>query len=251
MLIAYKILGLSPGASWGEIRGAYRQLCLRYHPDLNVEAARAGAEERMKEINSAYSILSERVGAPSPDAARRQAAGGRVGPSSPLAASPARQTLDPLKAEFSGILGRLGSAPGFFSLDLKEQAAADRLVAERAAMDLRQLYSRCSEDTDKADCVHYISLCQIYLKKYDKALNNMHYLAEKYPESGRAPFALFYIGLIHLRTGSHVEAVRSFGLFLNQKGIPASFLGIARDFRKKALGELEQRSGGAEVEFGA
>lgn len=51
----YEILGLSKGASEAEIKKAYRTLAKKYHPDLNKEA---GAEEKFKEINEAYEVLS-------------------------------------------------------------------------------------------------------------------------------------------------------------------------------------------------
>ncbi|MBR8828350.1 MAG: molecular chaperone DnaJ [Gomphosphaeria aponina SAG 52.96 = DSM 107014] len=52
----YEILGISRSASKEEIKGAYRRLARKYHPDVNKEA---GAEERFKEINRAYEVLSE------------------------------------------------------------------------------------------------------------------------------------------------------------------------------------------------
>lgn len=52
----YEVLGLSKGASEGEIKKAYRQLAKKYHPDINKEP---GADEKFKEVNEAYSILSD------------------------------------------------------------------------------------------------------------------------------------------------------------------------------------------------
>ncbi|MGF1479463.1 MAG: molecular chaperone DnaJ [Cyanophyceae cyanobacterium] len=52
----YEILGVSRDASKEEIKRAYRRLARKYHPDVNQEA---GAEERFKEVNRAYEILSE------------------------------------------------------------------------------------------------------------------------------------------------------------------------------------------------
>lgn len=51
----YQVLGVSPGASDDEIKAAYRKLAKKYHPDLN--GGSAAAEEKMKEINEAYTIL--------------------------------------------------------------------------------------------------------------------------------------------------------------------------------------------------
>jgi molecular chaperone DnaJ len=52
----YEILGVSRDADKEEVKQAYRRLARKYHPDVNKEA---GAEERFKEINRAYEVLSE------------------------------------------------------------------------------------------------------------------------------------------------------------------------------------------------
>src|SRR5215210_4366318 len=52
----YKVLGVSKGASQDEIRSSYRKLARKYHPDANREDPKA--EERFKEIQQAYEILS-------------------------------------------------------------------------------------------------------------------------------------------------------------------------------------------------
>lgn len=52
----YDILGVSRDTSKEELKRAYRRLARKYHPDVNKEA---GAEERFKEINRAYEVLSE------------------------------------------------------------------------------------------------------------------------------------------------------------------------------------------------
>lgn len=56
----YDLLEVSPDASPEVIRAAYRQLALKYHPDKQPDGrARQQAEERMKQINAAYDILSD------------------------------------------------------------------------------------------------------------------------------------------------------------------------------------------------
>jgi len=52
----YKILGVDRNASEKEIKQAYRRLARKYHPDVNKSP---GAEERFKEINEAYQVLSD------------------------------------------------------------------------------------------------------------------------------------------------------------------------------------------------
>ena len=53
----YETLGVSRSASGKEVRSAYRKLARRYHPDVNPNDT--GAEERFKEIQSAYDVLSD------------------------------------------------------------------------------------------------------------------------------------------------------------------------------------------------
>lgn len=53
----YKVLGLQKGASAEEIKKAYRKLALQYHPDKN--PGNREAEDRFKEINEAYAVLSD------------------------------------------------------------------------------------------------------------------------------------------------------------------------------------------------
>ena len=63
----YDVLGISRGASEEDVRKAFRRLALEYHPDRN---KKEGAEERFKEINEAYQVLSD---------AKRRAAYDRFG----------------------------------------------------------------------------------------------------------------------------------------------------------------------------
>ncbi len=52
----YQALGVSRTASQDEIQQAYRKLARKHHPDVNKDPE---AEERFKEINEAYSVLSD------------------------------------------------------------------------------------------------------------------------------------------------------------------------------------------------
>ena len=52
----YEILGVSRTATTEEIRRAYRRLARQYHPDVNKSP---DAEEKFKEINEAYEVLSD------------------------------------------------------------------------------------------------------------------------------------------------------------------------------------------------
>ncbi|MFQ6752406.1 MAG: molecular chaperone DnaJ [Clostridia bacterium] len=53
----YSTLGVGKNASDDEIKSAYRQLAKKYHPDLNKAPE---AAEKFKEINEAYSVLSDK-----------------------------------------------------------------------------------------------------------------------------------------------------------------------------------------------
>jgi molecular chaperone DnaJ len=52
----YEILGISKGATQDEIKRAFRRLAMQYHPDRNKAA---DAEQKFKEINEAYEVLSD------------------------------------------------------------------------------------------------------------------------------------------------------------------------------------------------
>lgn len=58
----YEILGISKGTSEGEIKKAYRKAAMKYHPDRFSSASdseKKEAEEKFKEINEAYQVLSD------------------------------------------------------------------------------------------------------------------------------------------------------------------------------------------------
>jgi len=53
MDLCYKILGISPSASWKEVERAYRQKAKRHHPDLG------GDEDAMRALNDAYTRIKQ------------------------------------------------------------------------------------------------------------------------------------------------------------------------------------------------
>ncbi|MCX6074484.1 MAG: J domain-containing protein [Campylobacterales bacterium] len=53
----YTTLEVSPTANEAEIKKAYRKLARQYHPDVNKDPS---AEEKFKEINAAYEVLSDK-----------------------------------------------------------------------------------------------------------------------------------------------------------------------------------------------
>lgn len=52
----YEVLGINKGASADEIKRAYRKKAKQYHPDVNKEP---DAEEKFKEVQEAYDVLSD------------------------------------------------------------------------------------------------------------------------------------------------------------------------------------------------
>lgn len=53
----YEVLGVNKGASEDEIKKAFRSMSKKYHPDLNPNNKEA--EEKFKEVNEAYQVLSD------------------------------------------------------------------------------------------------------------------------------------------------------------------------------------------------
>jgi len=53
----YEVLGLAKGASESEIKSAFRKKAMQYHPDKNPGDKKA--EEKFKEVNEAYGVLSD------------------------------------------------------------------------------------------------------------------------------------------------------------------------------------------------
>lgn len=56
----YKILGVNKNASDAEIKKAFKSMARKYHPDMHPESEKAKMTEKFKDINEAYTVLSDK-----------------------------------------------------------------------------------------------------------------------------------------------------------------------------------------------
>jgi curved DNA-binding protein len=118
----YNTLGVSKTATEGEIKTAYRKLASRYHPDVNKDS---GAEDKFKEVNEAYQVLSDPEKRKKYDQfgsewQRYQSTGGQPGgfdwgrwQQAPQGGQPGYRTVS--QEEFSDMFGGLGGFSDFFN----------------------------------------------------------------------------------------------------------------------------------------
>ena len=59
----YEVLGVTKGSQEAEIKKAYKRLAMKHHPDRNKDDKEA-AEKKFKEIQEAYSVLSDEAESP-------------------------------------------------------------------------------------------------------------------------------------------------------------------------------------------
>lgn len=101
----YEILGVSKSANDAEIKKAYRQMALKYHPDKNPDDAKA--EEMFKEAAEAYEVLSNADKRARYDRFGHQGMGGAAGGGQHM-------NMDDIFSQFGDIFGGHSPFESFF-----------------------------------------------------------------------------------------------------------------------------------------
>jgi len=133
----YEVLGLSKDASEAEIKKAYRSLAKKYHPDVNKEP---DAEDKFKEINEAYEVLSD------PQKRKSYDQFGFAGSDGQGFSNFTNMNMDDLSDIFSSFMGDMGGFSNFgFSSRSRTRNTSSPMRGENRYM---------SMDIDFMDAVH-------------------------------------------------------------------------------------------------
>lgn len=120
----YELLEVSEKASQEIIEKAYKTLAKKWHPDLQGGPNKALAEEKMKKINNAYSILSDENKRKEYDAKLEEE----------------RERLSEPQKEIQYQEDEPNQEYGFENLSRKEQARLKRKIEKNANEEYRKLY---------------------------------------------------------------------------------------------------------------
>ncbi|MBS3026399.1 MAG: molecular chaperone DnaJ [Dolichospermum sp. DET50] len=150
----YETLGVSRDADKEEIKQAYRRLARKYHPDVNKES---GAEERFKEINRAYEVLSE------PEVRARYDRFGEAGVSGAAAAgagagfqdmSDMSGFADIFESIFSGFAGAPGGQP-------QQRRRAGPVRGDDLRLDLKLDFREAVFGGEKEIRISHLETCEV------------------------------------------------------------------------------------------
>ncbi|KAB1217385.1 Chaperone protein DnaJ [Morella rubra] len=151
----YSTLDVRRNATLQEIKSAYRKLARKYHPDLNKGA---GAEDKFKEISSAYEVLSDDEKRSLYDRFGEAGLQENGGPSSGSEGVDPSELFDQLFGGSNGLFGGMGESGGInFSLRNKRNQALDirydlcMSFEESIFGGQREIAFPCSETCDKCD----------------------------------------------------------------------------------------------------
>ncbi len=148
----YDILGVSRNATEEEIKKAYRQLALKYHPDKN--PGDKGAESRFKEAAEAYEVLCD-----SQKRARYDRYGSTVVNSAPGAGGFEFDLSDALRTFMSGFggLGGFGGFDDLFGTTIRSRRRVDKGSDLRVTISLT--YEEIAAGIEKTIRVKRYELC--------------------------------------------------------------------------------------------
>lgn len=153
----YEVLGVGRGASEEEIKKAYRQLALKYHPDRN--PGDKSAEEKFKELGEAYEVLSDRERRAQYDQFGHEAFAGARGPWSRAGSAPPGGFHDPFEI-FRDVFGGGGDA---FEQFFGEMRGRQKRGGGERGSDLRHdmeiSFEEAAFGAEKEISVHKLDIC--------------------------------------------------------------------------------------------
>ena len=120
----YAILGVEPGASPDEIRGAYRRAARASHPDLH--PGDASAIDRFKRVQAAYDVLGDPVRRAAYDA-----------PPAPTSSAPPPRAPTPPAPTPTAAAPPVSEPPVSLARELGETVRAIRVMARRSGFKRR------------------------------------------------------------------------------------------------------------------
>jgi molecular chaperone DnaJ len=121
----YDVLGVKKSATQDEIKKAYRKLARQYHPDANPNDPKA--EEKFKEVSSAYEVLSDPEKRKMYDAGPSPFFGQTYGQGAPRGGAYQGQQTPPMGGDWADLFGNLfGGGGGFGGFGGRRQRAPER-----------------------------------------------------------------------------------------------------------------------------